>query len=506
MGNGLIEKWKKLERQYKIAFFAALLFGLFAHMYVIVNKLPNHDYVYNIHTDQFQWPLSLGRWFLEVVTGISSHFILPWVNGILAILYASVSVAFVVAVLEIRNPVPVILCSGLLMTYPSFADTMGYMFSADGFLFAMLLSSIGVWFWHRKKDAAGIVGLALCLALAVGIYQAYLSFAIMLILVRLILDMIENRYDNKELLKRGGRALAGGVLGMALYYVGLLIMMRINHTEFSDYMGMDSMSAPGIAKLFSTLKRDTVAFAEMFIGGNSEFTAYEILNMVFIVSFLAVLVFAAVKQRLYRRKLQAVLTVAACLLFIPAAYVFDFLSEEVIYRYMMLHSLVLIYMLFVKLADVYLRGWLAEACAVLIAVIAFNFAVISNIGYLNLEFCWEQTYATAVRMQERITMLDGFSTDCKLMVSGTIETEGRAWLLDRIPYMVGVDDVNLMRNQSFIRVILAEDFGMRFDDADREQKERISATPEYAEMPCWPEAGSVRMIDGIIVVKLSEEP
>lgn len=505
MGNQLVEKWNKLKRQYKLAFFFALLLGLFTHMYMIVNKLPNHDYIYNIHSDQFSWPLSLGRWFLQPVTGISSYFMLPWVNGVLAILYASVSAALIVAVLELTNPVPVILCSGLLVTYPAFADTMGYMFTADGFLFAMLLALLGVWFWHRKEDVAGVVGLAICIGLSVGIYQAYLSFAIMLILIRLILDMIENRYQNRELLLRGVRAFVGGVLGMALYYAGLQIMMRMNHTGFADYMGMNRMSVPGIARLFSTLKKDTIAFAEMFVGGNSEFTAYEILNMVFIAAFLAVLIGVAFKQKLYQRKLQAVLTVLACLLFIPAAYVFDFASEEVVYRYLMLYSLVLIYMLFVKLADEYVRGWLTEACAVLIAAIVFNFALISNIGYLNLEYCWEQTYATAVRLQERITMLDGFDTDCHLMVTGTIKTEGREWLLDRIPYMIGVDDVNLMRNQTFIIVILAQDLGMRLEGVDPDEKERVLASPEYAEMTCWPTADSVKMIDGVIVVKLSEE-
>jgi len=506
MGNRLTQKWTNLERQYKIAFFSALLIGLFAHMYMIVNKLPNHDYVHNITNDQFAWPLSLGRWFLHIVTGVSSYFILPWVNGVLAILYASVAAALIVAVLEIQNPVPVILCSGLLVTYPAFADTLGYMFLADGFLFGLLLSAAGVWFWHRKKDAAGIVGLAVCLALAVGIYQAYLSFAIMLILVRLILDMLEKRYENRELMIRGAKALTGGVLGMALYYVGLLIMMRMNHIGFSDYMGMDSVSAPGISKLLSTLKRDTIAFVEMFTGGNSDFTAYEIFNIVFIFSFLALLIFTAVKQKLYKRKLQALLTVLACLLFIPAAYVFDFLSEEIVYRFMMLYSLVLIYMLFVKLADRYLGGWLSEACAALIAAIVFNFAVISNIGYLNLEYCWEQTYATAVRMQERITLLNGIDTDCHLMITGTIQTERRDWLLDRIPYMVGVDDVNLMRNQTFIRVILMQDLGMTLEGVDPDEREWVLAQAEYAEMTCWPQAGSVRMIDGIIVIKLSEEP
>ena len=35
MGNRLTQKWTNLERQYKIAFFSALLIGLFAHMYML---------------------------------------------------------------------------------------------------------------------------------------------------------------------------------------------------------------------------------------------------------------------------------------------------------------------------------------------------------------------------------------------------------------------------------------------------------------------------------------
>ncbi len=505
MGNWLVEKLKGLKRQYRLAFLSAFAVGLLTHMYMIVNKLPNHDYVYNIHSDQFRWPLSLGRWFLSIVTGISSYFSLPWVNGVLAVFYAAVAAALIVAVLEIKNPVPVVLCSGLLVTYPAFADTMGFLFTVDGFLFALLLASLGVWFWHRRGDLTGATGCAVCIALTVGIYQAYLSFAVMLILIRLILDILEKKYDNRSLLLRGLRALAAGGAGMALYYAGLMIMLKLNRIGLADYMGIDSVSAPGIGRIFSALKKDTIAFAEMFIGGNSRFTAYELLNMAFIVCFLGLLLAVFIRQGIYRRRLQALLLVCACLLFIPAAYLFDFVSGEVIYRFMMLYSLVLLYMLFVKLADEFAAGWIAEACAVLTAVIVFNFALICNIAYLNLEFCWEQTYATAVRMQERMTLLEDFDADCHLLVTGTIRTENRRWLLDRIPPMVGTDDTNLMRNQTFIRVILENDLGMTLEEAEPDETARVTASAEYARMGCWPAADSVQMIDGVIVVKLSED-
>ena len=505
MGNELIKKWNQLNKQYKLAFIATFCIGLLTHMYMLTNKLPNHDYVYNIHGDQLSWPLSLGRWFLNVVTGISSYFSLPWVNGLLAILYLALASVFIIAVLELTRPVPILLCCGLLATYPALADTMGYMFTVDGYLFAMLLCSMAAWFWHKKRGIYGILGCAISLSLAVGIYQAYLSFTMYLILIRLILDVFEQKYSNRELLKKAGRALGSGVLGMLLYYVGLLIMMKYYSVSFADYMGINDTAVPGITQIFSTLFRDTIAFIEMFIGGNSDFTAYELFNMVFIIALLAAYGIIIIKTKLYKRKLQTVLLVVASLLFIPAAYIFDFISRDVIYRFLMLYCLVLLYLLLVKLADAWLCGWFSETVLVLIAAVILNFGLIDNIAYYNLNLCWEQTYATAVQMQERITSLDYDISDNRILVTGTIQTNDREWLQSRIPYLIGTDDINLMRNQAFIITILNVDLGMKLDGANCEEREKIISSEVYSDMPCWPAGDSVRMIEDVIVIKLSEE-
>lgn len=506
MGKWLTDWWSRLEKQYKQAFFGTFVAGLLTHMYMLTNKLPNHDYVYNIHGDQFYWPLSIGRWVLNLFAGLSSDFYLPWVNGVLAILWLSVAAGIVVAVLELKNAVPVLLCSALLAAYPALTDTMGYLFTVDAYMAGLLLSVLAVWFWEKKSGIARWFGCAVCIALAVGTYQAYLSFAVYLILIRLILDIFEQKYENRQLLKKAGCALISGVLGMAFYYIGLRIMMAYHHVGFADYMGIDEISVSGgPGRIFTVLIRDTVAFGEMFIGGNSEFTAYEIFNILFIIVLFAAYILIFVKTRLYRKKLQTLLLVIASLLLIPAAYLFDFISTEVVYRFLMLYCLVLWYILLVKLADRFLAGWFSEMVVVLIAAIVLNFALIANIAYMNLNLCWEQTYATAVRMQERITALDDGSEERQILIVGTIRTEGREWLLSRIPYLIGTDDVNLMRNQSFIITILNVDLGMNLDGVNNAKKEQIMESEEYAQMSCWPADGSVQMIENVIVIKLSED-
>lgn len=504
MGNWLVQKYHALGKQYKLAFFATFCMGLLVHMYMFTNKLPNHDYVYNIHTDQFLWPLSLGRWFLNVVTGLSSYFSLPWVNGVLTIFYLAVAAGFLVAVLELSNAVPVLLCCGLLVSYPALTDTIGYMFTVDGYMFGFLLSVMAVWFWE-KKSVPGFMAYAICLALTVAIYQSYLSVSVYLILIRLILDIFEQKYGNRELLKKGGIALAGGALGMILYYAGLMIMMKYHNVDFAGYMGIDQAAVPGIGTLAATLGRDTMAFIELFVGGNSDFTAYELLNILFMLALLAAYLMIGIKTGLYRKKLQTVLLIAASLLFIPTAYLWNFISQDVIYRFLMLYCVVLLYMLLIKLTDQYLTGWFSNAVMVLTMGIVLNFTLIDNIAYYNLELCWEQTYATAVRMEERITSLEDYDPKAPLFVSGTIRTEEREWLQERIPYMIGTNDVNLMRNQTFVVKIIEVDLGHTYDQAGGGNKESVIDTPQFQNMGCWPEADSVQMINGVIVVKLSEE-
>ena len=39
---------------------------------------------------------------------------------------------------------------------------------------------------------------------------------------------------------------------------------------------------------------------------------------------------------------------------------------------------------------------------------------------------------------------------------------------------------------------------------DEETKEQILASEEFAEMPLWPAEGSIRVIDGVMVMKCRE--
>ena len=83
-------------------FLAALILGFCVHMYKFTNTLPRHDGVYNYyHTQNI---IGSGRWFLMIACGISSFHDLPWLIGLLSVLYLAVSAVVVAIISKSKTP------------------------------------------------------------------------------------------------------------------------------------------------------------------------------------------------------------------------------------------------------------------------------------------------------------------------------------------------------------------------------------------------------------------
>lgn len=227
-------------------------------------------------------------------------------------------------------------------------------------------------------------------------------------------------------------------------------------------------------------------YSYLWDGGGVAFTAYEIMNIIFIISILGMYMTLIIKTKLYQKKLQCIIFVIANLLFIPTAYIWDFVSSEGIgYRLMMLYCVGLLYLMGVALADKLMSIRFGNCYIVLMAAIIFNFGLIDNIGYYNLNLCWEQTYATAIQMQDRLQQLEGYEDTNDILIVGTLALKNdnkREWVTDRIPEMIGVADVNLMRNQDLIIPILNTDLGMTVERISEEQKQELELSEEVKNM------------------------
>ena len=158
------------------AFLSAILCGFFSHMVILTSDIPNHDGLDSLYFDQNM--TTSGRWFLGTACGISSFYSLPWLTGILAIVYIAVAAVFVVKLLKVEHPVFSALIGAMMVSFPSIASNFAYVFTFDGYMLALLLAVLSVYMVEKGKF--GFVVGGILLAFSLGTYQAYLSVAMIL--------------------------------------------------------------------------------------------------------------------------------------------------------------------------------------------------------------------------------------------------------------------------------------------------------------------------------------
>ena len=167
----------KIKNTWKIAFLSAFVLGILIHLPVMLSDIPNHDGLSSMYFDQNM--ITSGRWFLSVACGFSSYFTIPWIIGLIGLLWLALTAVALTELLELADPLVIMAVSGLLVSFPALASTFAYVFTMDGYMMALFLAILAVLF--TKKQKKGWLAGAVCLAFSMGIYQAYLPFAILLL-------------------------------------------------------------------------------------------------------------------------------------------------------------------------------------------------------------------------------------------------------------------------------------------------------------------------------------
>lgn len=200
MGNIIINFYnKKVKSSWKVTFLSTFIIGLLVHMYKFTNTLLVSDSLFNFYSDQNI--LGSGRWFLSIACQFNSYFDLPWLIGLFSIIIIAFTAIVIVDIFDVENPIMLILTGGLLVTFPAITQTFYFEFTADGYMLAMLLASLAVRFsMIGDNDLRHLSFSTVCICLSCAIYQAYVSFALVLAICYFIYQLLENQRTDKEIL------------------------------------------------------------------------------------------------------------------------------------------------------------------------------------------------------------------------------------------------------------------------------------------------------------------
>lgn len=535
-GETLLQNaWGRVSREAKLAFFGTFATGLLIHLYMLVNKLPNHDDILGLFIENDS--TFSGRWFLSVPSALSSSFSIPWVTGLLALLWLSLAAVCTVRMLRIRKPVMILLTSAVMASFPTVCYTLCYLFTADAYLFALLLAALGAYLSDRYRFGFLLGGV--CIGLSLATYQAYVFYAIGLFALGMLRYLLFDPSAGwKPALIKLAQYLAALALGAAVYRVGLSLALAVKDISLKTYMGLDNAGTVSVKEAVSRIPLAYNVLAD-FCKGGSQLLPGRTFALTFSFVLMAVLLFsviAAVRMRGTQKALRiagVMLILAALPLCVNGITLLSTMGLHPLMQYPVCLVYVLAIALYDGLAYTYrqealsgapetrakpaalcARMLLGYALALCMAGNVFLWAVDANQTYLALELKFDNMMSLATRMVDRVEQLPEYVPDeTPVWYTGTLSDANYGAVKSGVFARASATDMTgrewnytTLMNNLYFSAFVNHYIGVTFVVPEDETAYAVMETDAYKAMPYFPYPGSVRYIDGVIIINGGPNP
>lgn len=503
----MIKFCKENKRLLFITFFATI----FVHLIKFVNYYPTWDNIPAI-IKPLKAMIGYGRWFSGTAANItSSPYDLQWIEGVSAAVFISFSLVLFLKLFDINNKTYQYLCIATFSTFPSLAATFAYQNWASAYMFALFfaIGAVYLCFNYKGNRIAIIVCATLLLALSLGIYQIYFTFAFLVVLYYIFTKLLtgkQNISDMKSGICNFGISFFSGAI---IYWIVNKIVLSLLKSELSDYQGISSIHIPNLKEIFAALESSNKAFSEFFKGDFSffkgdisVFSFYPIINaIIFILLVVCIIKFVILNKNI--KILHKIIMLSILVVTVPVAYAFNFTSSGVIYHRLMefgnyfVYFLPIIFLQHFKFRFNVIKRLIAGS---LLAISMYNF-MNANVAYHQMNISYEKTYFQNI---EIASMIDSVSDNDKVKVAIIGDSDSGETTLYANPSITGattsIFTVSQFHTIRFANYYLGRDYIRCDDDTIANIKEK----EEFKAMPNFPSKNSVQMIDDVVVVKLSE--
>ena len=494
---------------------SALVYGMLVHLFALTNILNNHDNIAS-QPGGYGMGVDMGRWFLEVLgrlfDKVGLNYNLPSINGVIYIALLAAAAALLVSALKIRSKISAALIGALFVAFPTVTVTMIYRYTAMFYGISAVMAVLAVWVLGRFRGSLPVS--VVLIGLSMGIYQAYVPLTIALFVLQLICEGLRGEADGKRLVLHGLYDCLALVLGLGLYFVGMKVSVAVYGMTLVDYQGistMGSISAGQIPQLvINALKAVLLLPVRDYCGvANRALMRIAYLLLGGISAAMILWIFVKKIKNVGTCVITGLLLVAFLLavgfmeVMVPDGWIYTLM----VYAFCLLACAPLVFLECLPVADrKKLAGLCRKAVILLVALLVFFYGYYANVNYTAVYFAGEQidNYLSGVVL--RATMTEGYTTDKQWAMIGEIQDPlfGSPWD-DEITY-TGLAFTEYLLNQYSRNNWIENYIGYEIPMADPETTTALAETEEVQAMPCYPNAGSIRVVGDTVVVKFQNIP
>lgn len=517
------ERLHRIPAPEKYGFLSTIAFGVLTHLFVFSNSLIYHDSAV-LEMSNPDATFTSGRWGLGVLSelsglvGITSHS--AAFDGLVSLVFIALACMVVVRLLEVKTTLAAVIIGCLMVSFPSVAGTFSFMFTAAYYFFALPLSLLALELVVGKTSALRFIVGALLIAFSIGIYQAYLSVVLAVGFGAVLLRFVYGN-DLRRVLGAGAKVLGVIVAGALCYLLINKALIAVLGVQVTSYQGMDSAGSLDLGalphavldcyKTFLKMKWDSALYVD---GINNSLFMRVLLLVLSAAAFVTLLVDTKRRRKEWRYVALVVFFVAVAPLAMNSIAVMSTDDDYVVHTLMM-YSLVFYLVLLVCVFErtaVFLNvrkqsigALMSGAVAFCLTLFPLSYCYLDNIAYYRMSLVQSEMDSWFTVLVSEIKGCEGYSDDLPVAFIGSPGIE------DATVYSYPTSGVGIVGFAYDVRTLTAAydwTYNMRihtgFSPMIENDVGALEGSDEVKEMPCYPDDGSIRVVDGVVVVKFSE--
>ena len=500
----------------KAVFKGTVLWGILAFGYMLTNKITSNDDLGSLYSTG--GGIYNGRWMTGLYGQIFHAINSPWNNGIIFLIIAALTSVLILRMLQIKNRMCALLIGATFITFPSNISLLFYDFTVVPYALGIFLSVLAALLISKRKSIWSIQGGCICIVLSLAFYQAYFCLTASLLILVLIKEIRD--ISATSTIKYAMLDIAILAEGMAIYLMVQSLLVRISSVSTS-YQNKHSIGEVHI----SDIPEQIVSAYNIFVKYNQRMFPFSVAGkIVDVCTIIITVLFLFIFMRnmiVEHTKLKIVLLVIASILLpIACNLVYMYGAEEV--HSLMLYGNVCRPILCILLVDMLVDDskfnikfeiQKVMSCVVCIMILCMNInnAVLANHEYSKQEHLVNATTQYLNVLITQIKSLEGYNSDMKVAFVGlcndpAIDEIDSCYLKSSL---VGSNNMWQLINTplhwgwcqtEFFRVYMG--YTAEFVTSD-EERQVIADNPIVQNMPNYPNAGSIGIVDDVIVVHLS---
>ena len=504
-------------------FLITIITSMIVHFQLYALMITGPDTLINSMYHQADvWELMLLRFGLYFMQAIKGNIVSPILSTLISSIFLGITILLVIDIFKIKNKYLKYITALLLVVAPNISATLTFFYCSDAYILGMLLATLSVYIMRKFEEKKWPILLGgVLLALAMGMYQTYLSVTMVLISGTLLIDTLNNKGIKKIFIDLV-RYILMGVIGIGLFYAISHIILIIANLSVSDYSGANSIGITSIlSNLLKLLPESYQSFFNYFFNDKMIPNTIWHTNILYIIIFVIELIatiYLVVKNKVYKKVSNIVLTIILIAIMPICFGIIEIIVPDTDIHILMACSMIFIFPIFFKILELLPKDNFSKVIKYIIVgcsiIVAWNYIWQDNASYIAINSMQNQAINTASRLVTHIEELDEYTPEMPVLLLGGLEnneylsrentTIEAKKVFDRSWGFISEKSTIWWGNLDSWRKIFYEYVGANLKLVSEWESTDILESDEFKTMKYYPEKDSIKIINNTVVVRLSD--